>query len=345
MPTNRRFLPPEDHCCSPKGPRSVPQFGKETLSIGTFLHTGSSNPPLPRYGTMGAVTQSTDRNIWGGTQPTSKAVIADACGSSAKIHAMNSRSVESFYDGLAGEYHLIFGDWWSAGQRHSNIVATLLAAEGVDPPSAVLDCTCGIGTQALPLAAHGYCMTGTDLSGTSIARATTEADSRDIPIDLSVADVRRLPTQFDRRFKAVISCDNALPHLLNDEDLVAALCSIHRTLVKGGLFLASIRDYDTLRSERSKGIPPTIMGIHGSRHGYAQSWEWSHDGSQIDISLFVLHETPDAWSTSVHETTYRALLRAEMDAALVHTKFSQIRWLMPEVTGYYQPIVIARSAL
>ena len=272
------------------------------------------------------------------------AVVADACGSSAKFDAMNSPSVESFYDGLANEYHLIFGHWWSAAQWQGGIISMLLAAEGVDPPSEVLDCTCGIGTQALSLAAHGYCMTGTDLSRTSIARATTEADSRDIPIDLSVADVRRLPTQFDRRFKAVISCDNALPHLLDDEDLVAALCSIHRTLVKGGLFLASIRDYDTLRSERSKGIPPTIMGIHGSRHGYAQSWEWSEDGSQIDISLFVLHETPDAWSTSVHETTYRALLRAEMDAALVQAKFSQIRWLMPEVTGYYQPIVIARSA-
>lgn len=52
----------------------------------------------------------------GGTQPTSQAVVADACGSSANIHAISSRSVEGFYDGLAGEYHLIFGDWWSAAQ-------------------------------------------------------------------------------------------------------------------------------------------------------------------------------------------------------------------------------------
>jgi ubiquinone/menaquinone biosynthesis C-methylase UbiE len=257
---------------------------------------------------------------------------------------MNSGSVESFYDDLADEYHLIFGDWWSAARWHGDIVSTILAAEGVDPPSQVLDCTCGIGTQALSLATHGYRMTGTDLSPTSIARAKKEANSRDIPIDLSVADVRRLPTQFDQNFNAVISCDNALPHLLNDEDLVAALVSTHRTLVEGGLFLASIRDYDTLSSERSKGIPPTIMGLHGSRHGYAQAWQWSEDGSQVDISLFVLHETPDGWSASVHETTYRALLRAEMNAALVKAEFSQIRWLMPEVTGYYQPIVVARSA-
>ena len=30
------------------------------------------------------------------------------------------------------------------------------------PPASVLDCTCGIGTQALPLAALGYRVTGTD---------------------------------------------------------------------------------------------------------------------------------------------------------------------------------------
>ena len=247
------------------------------------------------------------------------------------------------FDGLASEYHLIFGDWWSAAQWQGGIIATLLAAEGVDPPSEVLDCTCGIGTQAISLAAHGYRMTGTDLSRTSIARAKTEAGSRDIPITLAVAEVRRLPTQFDQRFKAVISCDNALPHLLNDEDLVAALVSTRRTLVDGGLFIASIRDYDTLRSEHSAGIPPTIMGVHGNRHGYAQAWRWSDDGSQVDISLFVLLETPGGWSASLHETTYRALLRAEMNAALVRAEFSQIRWLMPEVTGYYQPIVVARK--
>ena len=46
-----------------------------------------------------------------GTQPTLKAVVADVCGSSAKMDAVSSLSVEGFYDGLAGAYHLIFGDW------------------------------------------------------------------------------------------------------------------------------------------------------------------------------------------------------------------------------------------
>ena len=165
----------------------------------------------------------------------------------------------------------------------------------------LLDCTCGIGTQAISLAAHGYRMTGTDLSRTSIARAKMEAQSRGIPITLSVAEVRGLPAQFDQRFKAVISCDNALPHLLSDEDPCSASVSTHQTLVEGGLFIASIRDYDTLRSEHSAGIPPTIMGVHGFRHGYAQAWRWSDDGSRVDISLFVLLETPGGWSASLHE--------------------------------------------
>ena len=130
------------------------------------------------------------------------------------------------------------------------------------------------------------------------------------------------------------------PHLLNDEDLVAALVSTRRTLVDGGLFIASIRDYDTLRSEHSAGIPPTIMGVHGNRHGYAQAWRWSDDGSQVDISLFVLLETPGGWSASLHETTYRARLRAEMNATLVRAEFSQIRvaharghWVLPADRG------------
>jgi len=256
---------------------------------------------------------------------------------------VSHQSAEDFYDGLAAEYHLIFADWWTSAQWHGQFISTLLSSVGVRPGAQVLDCTCGIGTQALPLAKLGYAMTGTDLSRSSIDRAKSEAESREIPITLSVADVRRLPGQFTEGFDAVISCDNALPHLLNDSDLIDALTAIHRSLRASGLFLATIRDYDALRSERSAGIPPSILGAHGSRHGYAQAWHWSDDMSLVDISLFLLSETSSGWSVSVHETTYRALLRADLDAALLHSGFTESRWLMPDATGFYQPIVIARG--
>jgi len=255
---------------------------------------------------------------------------------------VSDRSTEDFYDALADEYHLIFDDWWSSAQWQGQVLAQLLAAEGVAPPASVLDCTCGIGTQALPLAGLGYAMTGIDLSEASIDRAKREAALRNVSIAFSVGDVRQLPTQLAGTFDAVISCDNALPHLLNDTDLEAAFSSIRRSLKSGGVFLATIRDYDELRSERSTGIPPRLFGPSGSRHGYAQAWAWSNDGSVVDISLFVLRETPDGWRTSVYEATYRAFLRAEMNAILMRSGFADPRWLMPNASGYYQPIVIAQ---
>src|SRR5215212_10006209 len=73
---------------------------------------------------------------------------------------------------------------------HGRVIASLLAARGVGEHSRVLDCTCGIGTQALPLAVLGYNVTGTDLSQRSVERARMEARARGLQIDLEVADVR-----------------------------------------------------------------------------------------------------------------------------------------------------------
>jgi glycine/sarcosine N-methyltransferase len=254
---------------------------------------------------------------------------------------VSDRSTEDFYDALADEYHLIFDDWWSSAHWQGQVLAQLLAAEGVAPPARVLDCTCGIGTQALPLAGLGYAVTGIDLSEASIDRAKREAALRNVSIAFSVADVREIPAELAGTFDAIISCDNALPHLLNDTDLEAAFSSIRRSLNSEGVFLATIRDYDELRSERSTGIAPRLFGPSGSRYGYAQAWAWSSDGSVVNVSLFILREIPDGWRTSVYDTTYRALLRPEVDSILMRSTFADPRWLMPRASGYYQPIVIA----
>jgi hypothetical protein len=71
---------------------------------------------------------------------------------------------EDFYDDLAPEYDVLFADWWAAAQWHGEVISRVLPDRDVRPPATILDCTCGVGTQTLPLAALGYRMTGTDLS-------------------------------------------------------------------------------------------------------------------------------------------------------------------------------------
>jgi glycine/sarcosine N-methyltransferase len=248
-----------------------------------------------------------------------------------------------FYDSLAARYHLLFDDWWAAARWHGDVVARLLGSRGV-PTGRLLDCTCGVGTQALPLATAGYRVTGTDVSRAAVERAGAEAADRGIELDLAVADVRRVDEAVEGPFDAVISCDNALPHLLTDEDLGQALHSIRRCLRPSGVLLVSIRDYDALRSSRPPGVPVTVHGEPGSRHASGQSWAWSADGELVDIELFTLVEgSPEVWEGHSDVTRYRALLRDRLESLTVAAGFVAVRWLMPEESGYYQPVMTATA--
>lgn len=248
-----------------------------------------------------------------------------------------------FYDVLAGRYHLLFPDWWSAALEHGRVIHRLLSARGAGA-GRLLDCTCGIGTQALPLALIGYDVTGTDVSSAAVERAGAEALARGIEVDLRVADLRDLRRHVNGRFDVVISCDNALPHLLTDDDLLAALRNVRECLRPKGLMLASLRDYDALRRDRPPGIPITVHGDRGTRHASSQAWRWAEDGDYVDIELFTLAETPPGeWRGASGSTRYRALRRATLHELLASAGFIAIEWCMPDVSGYYQPIVLCRA--
>jgi len=249
---------------------------------------------------------------------------------------------EDFYDALASEYHLLFPDWWTAAQWHGEVISRVLADRDVRPPAKVLDCTCGVGTQALPLAALGYRMTGTDLSRRAVERARGEAETRGIPVTLRPADVRQVRAAVTGIFDAAISCDNSLPHLLTDQDLERAIESIRACLRDGGIFVASIRDYDSLRRTRPAGVPIELHGKPGSRHGAGQNWRWSADADHLDITLFTFREQATGdWAVSAHETRYRALRRDRLSHVMTHRGFTSAEWLMPEESGYYQPLMVA----
>ncbi|RSM72828.1 class I SAM-dependent methyltransferase [Kibdelosporangium aridum] len=239
-----------------------------------------------------------------------------------------------FYDSLAEQYHKIFaGDWWRIAERQGQVISAILAQHGVEPPKSVLDCTCGIGTQALPLAQRGFRVTGTDLSEHAVRRARREADERGIDIRLHAADVRRVADVVNEQFDAVISFDNSLPHLLTDDDLTQALVSARECLRPDGIFAASIRDYDALVRDQVHGVMPRI---HDGRIS-GQAWTWSDDYRTIEITVFVI----EGERANVLSTTYRALRRQELTDALQAVGFQDIRWLDPETSGFYQPVVTA----
>jgi glycine/sarcosine N-methyltransferase len=254
-----------------------------------------------------------------------------------------SESVPRFYDQLAVEYDLIYADWRKSVQWQGDILNRLIQKELDKATPSVLDCTCGIGTQAIGLAQLGYTVQGTDISHESIERAKREADSFGVSIDFNVANLLTLESQIDGLFDVVISFDNSLPHLLTDNDLQTAVGNIQSKLKPDGIFLASIRDYDDILKTMPKATMPKIFDDPGGKRIVFQVWDWSEDKRNYLVNLFIMREVLGDWKVSQHSTQYRALRRQELTDILSKAGFVNTRWLMPDETGYYQPIVISHQ--
>jgi 2-polyprenyl-3-methyl-5-hydroxy-6-metoxy-1,4-benzoquinol methylase len=142
-------------------------------------------------------------------------------------------STFEFYQQLAKDYHLIYADWTKAIERQGATLDRLIRAQIGGPPLTVLDCSCGIGTQAIALARRGYTVHATDLSPAAVERAAREAAAQGAALTVGVADFRTLETQVAGMFDVVLSCDNSLPHLLTDDDLRRAARSMRAKLRAG----------------------------------------------------------------------------------------------------------------
>jgi SAM-dependent methyltransferase len=251
-------------------------------------------------------------------------------------------SVLHFYDQLSGDYHRLFEDWQGFVHRQGEALDRLLQAQLGSRPQSVLDCCCGIGTQAIALALRGYQVRGTDLSTQAVERARREAQTYGVAITFGVADVRTLAEHVTDSFDVVLACDNALPHLLSDADLQQGVRSMAARLRPGGLFVASIRDYDALVQERPRSTPLKVFD-NNERRIVFQVWDWSADGRSYRLQQFILQGDGTTWQTQVYTTHYRALLRAELTAMLQRAGLNDVHWHPAEETGYHQPLVTARK--
>jgi glycine/sarcosine N-methyltransferase len=250
-------------------------------------------------------------------------------------------SVTRFYDGLADEYHLLFADWDASVRRQGEILDRLIASRLGPPPQTVLDCSCGIGTQAIGLAGRGYRVHGTDISPAAVERAQREAAQLGVPLTTGVADLRALDA-VDGTFDVVLSCDNALPHLLTDDELSQAARGMRSKLRPGGLLVVSIRDYDALLAEQPHAELPRVFDRPEGRQIAFQVWDWDADRPTYTVHQYIVQEADGAWATHHEMAVYRALRRDELTEIVHAAGFRDVSWHLPEATGYYQPILTAR---
>lgn len=252
-------------------------------------------------------------------------------------------TTEQFYQRLAERHRLFYADWDGFVRREGAWLDALLRPLGAHR---VLDCTCGVGTQAIALALHGYQVTATDLSEANLAEAQRLADELGVPVLWQQADVRWLDEgDLDGPFDAVISLGNSLPHLLTEEDMLAALRQMTRQARPGGLVLVGQRNWDAIAAER-----PRFQFRHEHLATPAPDLRtvlfdlWRYDDPLVTFEVFFLTgplpSSPsegeegrgsNGWTTEVFPLRYRMWQRSELvrlmeQAGLVDVRQAACEW-------------------
>jgi len=247
---------------------------------------------------------------------------------------------QTFYDNLATQYDKLFQDWHSTIREQAVILNRIFQENGFDTTAQVLDCACGIGTQAIGLASMGYRVSASDISDGELAEAKRRAAANNVQLAFHHADFCALSEVFSQSFDVIICMDNALPHMLSSEALASAISSIADRVVPGGLFVASIRDYDALLAEKPPYSPPYIHKTDKGQRVSFQTWVW--DGDRYKLTQYIIDDE-ETLQVSKFDCEYRATRRQEITDLLLQSGFGCVEWKFPQESGFYQPIVVAKK--
>jgi len=147
------------------------------------------------------------------------------------------------------------------------------------PPGRALDVGSGLGDGAEELARRGFEVVAFDVSASAIAEARRRFPAS--RVDYRVADVLRLPAEFDGNFALVVECYTlqVLPPAARAE----AVAALRRTLAPGGVLLVVARGRERHDPEGQMPWPLTRHEIEGVAEG---------DLQMTSFEDFLDHEDP-----------------------------------------------------
>lgn len=193
----------------------------------------------------------------------------------------------------------------SEEQSREQALAAVALAE-VEPGADILDCPCGFGRHAIPLAQVGYLVTGLDRSPTLLAEAERRREDAEWPLFVR-GDYRGLPFE-DSIFDAVLSLFSSLGYLGREGD-VGVLRELRRVLRPGAALVLETAHRD---------------GFARFTQPFARrTWDRLPDGS-----LYLEERTPD-WTNGTIDT-YRLIVTPEnnrIERSYVWHVYSAKEWL------------------
>jgi len=247
----------------------------------------------------------------------------------------------SFYDNLAPLYKWLHQDWDTSVKRHASALDGVIREFVGENAQTILDVACGIGTQSLGLALLGYQVTASDISSKEIEQAKVEAARLNAAVAFQIADMRNVWEIVQKQFDIVIACDNSLPHLLTDEEILQALNQFYQCIRPGGACIISVRDYAQLeRKANQKQIyPRSVRPVDNGHIVLFDVWDF-YTSDHYSITMYFLEDTggPDIKVQAIRGGRYYCVEIPLLERLFQEAGFRKITVLRER---YFQPILVA----
>jgi SAM-dependent methyltransferase len=245
--------------------------------------------------------------------------------------------IESFYDQLSPYYKYIFQDWNASVERQATILDEVIREYFGKDVHSILDAACGIGTQTIGLAQKGYQLTASDISEGEIEKARLEASRRKLDINFRIADMRNLQQSLQAKFDLVIACDNAVPHLLSDDEIRQAFEEFYQVTSESGGCIISVRDYDAMGQGGKKLYPRQVHDIPGGKIVVFDCWEFDDDF--YDITIYIVEDTGQATANThvLRGGRYYCVSISKLEKLMKEAGFKRVITLRER---FYQPLLI-----
>lgn len=169
--------------------------------------------------------------------------------------------MDDYYGELAHDYEWLFSDETvdglsSFGATSPGSQALLEAAiSTLSPGAAVLDCACGIGSDAIKLARMGLAVTASDGSPAMAAEARRRSEQRGVTMPVFQSLWQDLPHRVPGPFDLVLCLGNSIVHTKTRPDRIAALQGIKKVLSPNGTFIVDSRNWELLHKSRPRVVP------------------------------------------------------------------------------------------
>jgi SAM-dependent methyltransferase len=236
--------------------------------------------------------------------------------------AMQMFNAEYFYNKVANKYNWFFSSRENFMENSLNQLKPILEQFNV---KTVLDCSCGNGLQAIPLAKEGYAVDASDISDNMLKEAIEFAKQENVKINFKRVDFRELENTFTNMYDCVLSWGNSIPHLMTDEDIIKAVTSIYNRVNENGIAIIGMRNYDEMIAAKKRFLP---MRINEIKDGFRYSILYVFDylPQIIRFNIVYLIENIETGEKHMEQETvdYNPILRDDFISYLKEAGFRKI---------------------